>query len=257
MSLNFPILLVGKRIAAADTSTPPLPLLWWDLDDDGVWANQGTETGAGWDLSEGGTVATTTATIGSTSRTFCNMGLTAYLEYDNAGTKTVAHPSTSEDLSLSAWVNYTSVGTTFGEIINHRGATTDRNYQMVISDDDKNAAYAQFDDLDVLVVETDVADALTASTWYHLCTTFDASTGTGKFYINGTLVKTATDAAVDTIGTGAAPFALGTAAWSKGQSNLGFNGNMCRVGVFDEVLTTAQITTLAEGDARPYSEIWT
>jgi len=249
------------RFAAADTSTPPLPLLWWDLDDDGVWANQGTETGAGWDLSEGGTVSTTTATIGSTSRTYAVMGVTAYLEYDNAGTKTVAHPSTtSEDLSLSAWVNYTSVGTTFGEIINHREGGSDANYQMMIWNDNKNADYWQFDDGSLtapLIVETDVADALTASTWYHLCTTFDSSTGTGKYYINGTLEKTVTDAAVDTIGTAAAPFALGTGSWSKGNSNLGFNGNMCCVGVFEDVLTAAQITTLAEGDARPYSEIWT
>jgi hypothetical protein len=247
-----------RAFASADTSIPPLPLLWWDLNDDGVWANQGTETGAGWDLSEGGVVTTSTGSIGSTSRTFATMGLTAYLEYDNAGTKTVAHPSTtSEDLSLSAWVNYTSVGTVFGEIINHRDASTNPHYQMMIWNDNKNADYWQFDGADTLIVETDVADALTASTWYHLCTTFDASTGTGKFYINGTLEKTVTDAAVDTIGTGASPFALGTAAWSKGQGNLGFNGSVCRVGVFDEVLTTTQITTLAEGDARPYSEIWT
>ena len=245
---------------AGDASTPPLPLLWWDLNDDGVWANQGTETGAGWDLSEVGSVATTTATIGSTSRTLAIMGLTAYLEYDDSGTKTVAHPSTSEDLSLSAWVRYTTVGTTFGEIINHREGSTDRNYQMMIWNDNKNADYWQFDDGNLtprIEVETDVADALTASTWYHLCTTFDSSTGTGKFYINGTLEKTVTDATVDTIGTAAAPFALGTGAWSKGTGSLGFNGDMCRVGVFDEVLTEAQITTLAEGDARPYSEIWT
>jgi len=252
------VILNPYRFAA--DATPPLPLLWWDFNIENDYTNLGTETGSGWDLTEAiGGVSATSSTIGSTSRTVGDFSSTGYVEYDASGTKTVAWPGSGNNISMCCWVNFDTLGSSGGWIISHRGSTADLLYQMFIWQDNDNADAWVFDNgglTDIIQAETEVDDALTAGTWYHLASTFDLSTGEGKFYIDGVLKRTVTNANVDNLTTAAAPFVIGVASWSAA-SSLHYDGKLARVGVFDDVLTAAQINTIYEGEGRPYDEIWT
>jgi len=239
-----------------------LPTHWWDLDDDGTWADQGEKAAAGWDLSESGSVSTTTSTIGSGgSRTVLDMASTQYLEFDNAGTKTVAWDGDSDDISVACWINYDALGSTGAWLISWRDNTDSRINQIFVWQDNDNADFWVFDDGNVtprVQAESAVEDALSSGTWYHLVGTFDASAGIAKLYLDGTEVATDTDATVDTLTSNASPFAIGTGAWSKGASNLGYDGKMHACGIWDVTLSADDVTTLYNsGDGGSYSEIFT
>ena len=241
-----------------------LPLMWWDLDDDGTWANQGT-AGSVWDLNEVGTVTTTSSTIGTTSRTvadFDNALGTKYLEYDNAGTKTVAWGG-ADDISVAIWLKAESVSSALRVMINWRGGATspnDRLFVLQLQDvagTDEDIQGAIWDGASVLSNNVNSDNLFAHSTWYHVVMTFDNATNTNNLYLDGnpTPIATATTA-LGALPTVAAPFAIGAQANTK--TTNGWDGQMAMAGIWDVALTTDEIATLYNGgEGAPYSEIWT
>ena len=240
-------------------AAPPLPTHWWDLDG-GTWADQGTKAAAGWDLSEGGTPSTTSSTIGSGgSRTVADLAAADYLEFDNAGTKTVAWDGDNDLISIACWAEVDSISPSFNSLVTWRGSSPDLIFQQLLVNSTTDYAQGQiWDDTPTgFVAADDEGDVpISADTWYHICTTFDGSDL--KLYVNGTLVET-TDASTHsgTFSTAAAPFKIGVAAWSPATSTLWHNGLMHATGIWDVALTADDVSSIyRNGDGGSYSDIW-
>jgi hypothetical protein len=80
-----------------------------------------------------------------------------------------------------------------------------------------------------------------ASTWYHVVCTWDASASTAEFFINGSSIGTATGALTD-IQNGTAAFEIGS--WSGGGANYLYDGLIDEVGVWSKILSGTEITAL-------------
>ena len=235
----------------------PLPNHWWDLDDDGVWVDQGEKAAPGWDLSEGGTVTTVSSTIGGGgSRTVLDMNTVGYLEFDNGGTKTVAYDGTGEDMSVACWVNYDAVGSTLGAVIYWRDAVTSDAFQLFIQSTGEARFIVFNNGNNTNTADATTVDTLSTNTWYHLCGTFDSSTGTAKVYINGELKATVVNAVVNTLTATAAPFTLGTPSFVKGSTSQGYDGKLHAAGIWETTLTQEQVRGLyRSGDGGAHAEI--
>ncbi len=247
------------RFAGAGAATP-LPTHWWDLDDDGAWADQGEKAAAGWDLTELGTPVTTSSTIGSGgSRTVVDFDGGDGLEFNNGGTKTVVWDGDNDLISVACWANADVVATSGNWLMSWRQSSSNRLLQLELFNDTTDHARSDlWDDAQTLfAADDDEGDApISTSTWYHICTTFDGSDV--KLYVDGTLVET-TDASSHSgaFMTGASPFAIGVAAFNKTNSGFYHNGKMHAAGIWDVALTADDVATLYNnGDGGSYSEIF-
>ncbi len=78
--------------------------------------------------------------------------------------------------------------------------------------------------------------------WTHLVGTYDASSLTMSFYINGALVLQQTNVTVVPVGTAGSPRPLRVGAGAtEGAGNYWFNGSVDEVAVYPSVLTAAQV----------------
>ena len=261
----------SHRFSAADTGVT-LPTHWWDLDDDGVWAGQGTKDGdTGWtDGLLGSGVGTTSQTIGGGgSRTVANMIDTQYLEFDNSGTKTVAWDGANNDqFSMSLWLRATALASSGNWLMSWRGASAspeNRFVQFLVLNSTPDRIYSDIWDSSGYVGaasdNTPVDTTWALNKWWHATVTLDAS-GNYKLYIgdenNAPILVDTLASSYGTIMTEASPFALGTQSYSKGTASGGHAGQMHAAGIWDVALTASEITTIwNNGDGANYSEIWT
>ena len=78
--------------------------------------------------------------------------------------------------------------------------------------------------------------------WTHLVGTYDATSLTMSFYINGALVMQATNVTVMPVGTDGTPLPLRVGAGAtEGYGDFWFNGSVDEVAVYPSVLTAAQV----------------
>jgi len=79
-------------------------------------------------------------------------------------------------------------------------------------------------------------------TWYHLVFTYDASTDTTKWYVNGTELASSNTAYTENLFyNGSSPFTIGCdIGWNSGC----FDGLIDEVTVFSATLTSTQVTSL-------------
>lgn len=85
---------------------------------------------------------------------------------------------------------------------------------------------------------------INAGTWYHLVTTWKASTKTATHYKNGSSLGTAVGA-MGSIHNGNTAFMLGN--YSGSSANQGVDGFLDEVGIWNKVLTSDEVTELYNG----------
>jgi len=231
-----------------------LPLHWWDLDDDGTWADQGT--GAWANLTEespsgvGSTaiVTTTTSTVGTVSRTVCDLGLEGGTTPHRLTGGSHAWDGASDNISMSIWIYRDSVKTV-NTYIAWRNAGFPRISQLTTQ---SLSHYSQLWDAGNDQVLDNDTGSQGLSTWTHLAYTWDGTTM--RIYTDGTEIGTATNASVGALSTSSMPFKIG------GLTTVDNNhdGLLAMAGIWDVALTTDEIAALyASGDGANYSELWT
>ena len=99
---------------------------------------------------------------------------------------------------------------------------------------------------------------LTTGTWYHVAATYDGAVDTAngldrvKLYINGVEQSTSLIIADGTLGdiqNGTANLAIGASVASNQNAAYFFDGEIDEVGVYDRLLTAAEIVSLASADS--------
>ena len=122
------------------------------------------------------------------------------------------------------------------------------------------ARWIVFDDAatEALILEEGTT-TITTATWWHLAATFDG-VDTIEVFVNGASEGTVTNASFANIeNTATVPFAIGAASWNKtGSSWLHLNGSVWACGIWDEVLTDAQINDdlYNSGVGNKYADLW-
>jgi hypothetical protein len=136
------------------------------------------------------------------------------------------------DMSVALWMKRTDSAATDGLVVKRDGGGT--NYQFDAAGDDKIRMYAGGDTVAS-------ATSVVLGEWTHVACTVDSGATDGcKLYING--VQDANTGDV-TITANDAPLLFGHN--DQDVSNF-YNGNICQVGIWDAVLTQAQIQSVME-----------
>jgi hypothetical protein len=222
------------------------PIHWWDLDDDGVWSDDGT-TG-GWAWTENGTITTTAG--GPNSQTVAVLNATG--EYFDLTAKTWGEAQ----FSVSLWYYITSLNSTGNWLLNHRDNTSStKAYQLRVRNlATDNVGGNVWDDAGTSAAPTWDGGSNT-SQWYHLVLTADLTADEYKIYVDNDLKTT------DTTTLGTAPsatmaIALGTSAWSKGTAANQMLGRLGMVGLWDGILDADDVSYLNNsGNGRKFADL--
>ena len=244
--------------AGGDVTTP---LHWWDLDDDNTWADQGT--GAWANLTEESSVGvpsttevtTTTSTVGTVSRTVCDLG-SPNPHRLTGGNHT--WDGVGDNISMSAWAyldaHSITANTLFawnsaGSVPKLANLTVYTNY----SGSDDLAFGEVFDATGDVAFNSNSPTTVNLSQWYHFVWTWDGTTL--RMYQDNVEVGTGTNASVGAFSTSSMPFKIG--GFTTLSNN--HNGLMAMAGIWDVALTADEVSTLyAGGDGVNYSEVtWT
>ena len=246
------------RFAAAGGGVTT-PLHWWDLDDDNTWADQGT--GAWANLTEESAagaptttdVTTTTSTVGTVSRTVCDLGSPTPHRL-TGGNHT--WDGVGDNISMSVWAYLDNHASTANSYIQWRNAGFPRiagfnTYTNTSGSDDLN--YSQLWDAGNDQVNAFDPATIATGQWYHFAFTWDGTTI--RLYTDGTEVATGTNAAVGALSTSSMPFKIGGLTATSNNHD----GLLAMAGIWDVALTADEVSTLyAGGDGVNYSEAtWT
>lgn len=257
MALNFPISLAGKRGGI------PEPLHWWDLDDDGVWSDDGS---ASWDpmterLQNGnGTfVLASGGPNGQDVSTGYGRGR-GVVKYDQVW------DGSSNSISHFCWIRRTSDPGAGQWFTSWHGAgsggvvpTTGDNMMWSL-----NASSATLGQLRHAIWDTDgnrsyfaKSNVITNNVWHHLGFTFDAETKEHNLYMNGVQIGTTIASQIGDLNTtDPAHFAIGLVASSMTSTGAFHLGQIAMVGTWDTVLTEDSINHLYnDGLGRQYADL--
>lgn len=246
------------RAGATNPTTANL-VQHWDLDN--ITTGLNSDTG-GFGLTNG-TFGNACTNGGATSGPGGDKGSISmtdiqYVHYDNGGTNTIAYGSGKTKLSVSIWADTTSVSSGGNWLCNWRElVTSGLLHQVYIRNvTTPDLAAVVWDDVsageDIDVVLSGVAPA-SSGTWQHVVQTWDGTDH--KIYVDGVEKQSSTPGDIGTLEDVAMPFALGTAAWSKGTDTRGHVGKLALCSIFDDDLTPSEVTWLYnDGDGRAYSE---
>ena len=89
----------------------------------------------------------------------------------------------------------------------------------------------------------DISQTLTAGTWYHICSVYDASAGSCVIYVNGSSIGTI-GSLKTSLYNGDAPFQLGATTGGSGTSAGFFDGLIDQFGIWSKTLTGTEVTAL-------------
>ncbi|MBR7826391.1 hypothetical protein KDK95_08765 [Actinospica sp. MGRD01-02] len=154
--------------------------------------------------------------------------------------------TTNASYTLSAWVDLTSTPSTYAVVASVKGSSGTAAQIM----------YSTYDGLDRFIFQNTATESSSptwysaeataspsTSTWYHLVAVYDAANSTDEFYINGTLVGTASS--VQTWAATAGAFWIGS---DEGSSD--FPGYIKNVQAYQRALSSTEVSTLyGEGSA--------
>ena len=168
--------------------------------------------------------------------------------FDIGNTDYINIPSTGlslNDWTMSCWVKVGSSNTpTHNGILSTR-SSSDNDYDTGVAIQLENDSGYYFDiegNATTGHIGKVAANTPVVGRWYHLAYTIDRDGGSGgvKQYVNGALVTT--DTAVDSA-TSIDNIQIGARYYSTSVSQH-FDGNICQVGIWDAVLTQAQIKSI-------------
>ena len=257
MSLKFPLSLAGKRGGGF-----PEPLHWWDLDDDDVWSDDGSNS---WDpMTEtkmNGQGISVKATGGPNGQDVAN----GFARYKGVIKQNQVWDGSGNSISHFGWFRRTrdpgagqwftswhgagsgGVAPTTGDnmmwTLNASGATQGQ-LRHAIWDAAGNRSYFSR------------SKVITNDVWYHLGFTFDGETKEHKLYLNGVVIaSTIASHLGDLNTTDPAHFAIGLLASSLTSTGAFHQGQAAMVGIWDTVLTEDQIKVLLNnGAGRQYGD---
>lgn len=213
-------------------------IAYWNLNEES--GTREDSTAANEDLTDNNTVLFGTGKIGnaadfelSNSESLSNAGITA----GNGG-----------DFSISMWVNYEAF-THDGNLFTYGPASVANMLRIVLGTAGGNKMTVEWWDNAVAhSSRTFTLPASSLGTWYHIVATFDVSAGqTGiLLYQDGSAVTpTEGDNAASSRSNTTELFAL---ASFRASSNY-FDGLQDEIGIWDRVLTSAEVTSLYNGGA--------
>jgi len=151
------------------------------------------------------------------------------------------------DITISCWVKVSSFDTAVDGLV-YKGDSGGTGYGIyLVQGDDTSVGVAKFHPR---LYNSNLAESgnLNIDTWYHIVGTHESgSVDENKIYIDGVLSATVSD---DN------PMAANNEELQIGRQfltgNYNLNGNICQVGIWDAVLTQAQIQSIME---KTYAEL--
>lgn len=198
------------------------PLAYWSLNDgygttvqDGTNNNyDGTISGASWQTEE-----------------MCVSG--KCLAFDGTNdVVTAGDVEATSALTISGWIKKNS--SSLGGIVSKRQSSEVNGNWMLSSEADGTLGWSVWSATDT-VQTTNSTATLARDRWYHVAVTFDESTDTTKFYINGKLNRTTTTVTNNLVNN-AQVVKIGESG-----ANDFFKGTLDEIKYYDFVLTDAQI----------------
>lgn len=256
MALIFPVSSAGNR------DSFPEPLHWWDLDDDEVWSDDGSNS---WDpmterkmnnkgidvILAGGPNGQDVSNGYARSK-----GVVKYDQVWDGSSNSISHfgwfRRTSDPGAGQWFTSWHGAGT--GGVVPATGdnmmwtlntsSATNGQLRHAIWDADGNRSYFAKN------------NAITNLVWYHLGFTFDGETKEHKLYLNGVLIGSTVASQIGDLNTTEpAHFAIGLLASSLSSTGAFHNGQAAMVGTWDTVLTEDQIKVLLNnGAGRQYGD---
>ena len=233
----------GRQHAELDiaTATVSQPLHWWDLDDDGAWADQGSGAWAG--LTESGTV-TVASGAGPGGQDVASFDRGDWLD---AGSK--AWDGGVDQMTFAGWFNIDSYDT--GGIILpawRQGATLFNQVLVTNTGEIKAYIWDSAGDLS-LITKTGIS----LSSWHHFAITWDGETH--RLFIDGEFIVASNPGNIDAFPT--ANITLNLGSYNNSGTNFLFDGKMAMVGIWDKALTAAQISEQLynSGTGKQYADL--
>ncbi len=240
------ILLSGLGVSSASAAVGAGLIVHYSFDaDDAADLAGGDQNGA-----VNGSAAFATGRIGAKA-----IQLDGADDYVNVGD----HPNTGTALTMATWVRANGAITANTALINKYGISgvTNREFRLTAAGDAGGGASSGKPH--ILVSTTLASGGQTVisngtsdlpndnSTWAHLMATFDGSTGTTVFYLNGIQVDTDTNVNVssfDTSGTAALLIGAETTSLNGTTSRRFFNGAMDDVGIWSAIKTGKEVAAV-------------
>ena len=221
----------------ADEFTGAAAFAQWDFDEGGAAQTAADSSGNGRD----GTLGTTTSVEGNDPSWSCVTGGSA-LEFDGSDDQVlVGDHDLLNAISISAWINWDVVTTRDGIVSKRTSAENNGNWALRLDDTGTGRLeWMVWSGLDISQNLYSVSSIGTGA-WTHVVLTFDETTDTVKFYINGGLDNTSTTFTNDLEDT-AESIIIGWAGQSSGEH---FDGRMDEVRLYDYALNQSNVTALA------------
>ncbi|WP_194924603.1 ricin-type beta-trefoil lectin domain protein [Catenulispora pinisilvae] len=196
------------------------PTGWWKLAD-----------GAGSTAADSSLPGNHPATLSTSGVSWGTGGYATFA--GTGGTITTTGPvvDTTKSFTVAAWVNAASLGTGT-QTITFQQAGTAAGFYLEYNGSTWQFARALTDTTNPTVAHIAASSPATAGVWAHLIGTYDGSTGTMSFYLNGQLAGTATDT-TPIASTG--PLAIGRGFYN-GSANNFFDGSIADVRVYPEAI---------------------
>ena len=145
--------------------------------------------------------------------------------------------------SVSCWANSSQTGTTrFVLAKKANSAVAGTGYALYLGNTGQDWVFNVSDGSDNKTVFLNLNS--NPNQWYHLCGTFDGVAKTLRMYLDGVLVSTDSNTNIGDVDT-TQPFQIGIAGTITGSD---WDGYVCNVGVWSEVLTQPQIKSIMNKD---------
>lgn len=221
------------------------PAHWWDLDDDGVWA----DSVGGWSLTESSTVSVVSS--GPNGQDVADLNGTSYLTRTNVAWDGVGNPR-----SFSVWFYADAVASIGNWVFSWRSETEgNRIMDVFVFNASTDYIRCLFDGASGAAdLGSSSVSPVSPSQWYHVVGTTNGS-NSHKLYVNGALVDTDTTSIGNVTGS-SHPFAIGAAAWNKALATQKHNGQVTMLGVWDAELTSDDVAYLYNGgDGRQFADL--
>jgi hypothetical protein len=142
--------------------------------------------------------------------------------------------------SVSCWVNLHQTGTTTNFVVSKKAGASidDVGYALYLGNAGTDWIFSASDGTNYAAPATAVNQ--NANQWYHLCGTFDGVAKTAKLYVDGVKVSVITDTNIEDIDT-TQPFEIGKTGADVSYDTSGY---VCNVGVWNDVLSQAQVKSI-------------
>ena len=220
----------------ADEAVGAGAFAYWNFDEGGAAQTAADSSGNGRD----GTLGSTTSVEGSDPSWSCVSSGYA-LEFDGSDDQVlVGDHDLLNAISISAWINWDAITTSDGIGSKRTGTEVLGNWALRMDDTGSGLLEWMLWTGSGARQVFNSTSAINIDEWTHVVLTFDETTNTANFYINGTLDNTTTSF-TNNLEDNAQDIIIG---WA-GQSSQYFDGHIDDLRLYDYALTQPEVTTLA------------